>query len=153
MAILNYTTKIDAEKTVTEIQMMLVKAGANSILTEYADDMSGQVTAVSFRMNIDGTFVGFRLPADWQPILYLLQHDNKVPRPLKTSEQAIRVAWRIIKDWVEAQLAIIATKMVKPEQAFLPYMLNANGSTMYEVFASNPQLLLNAAGQEGEVKS
>lgn len=142
MPLLNYTTTIKSEKTVAEIQTMLAKAGANSVLTEYAEDSSGQVVAISFRMNINGVMAGFRLPADWQPVLYLLQHDNKVARGLKTPEQAIRVSWRIIKDWVEAQLAIIETRMVKPEQAFLPYMLNASGQTVYEAFAENPQFLL-----------
>jgi hypothetical protein len=140
MALLNYTTKISADKTVGEIQKALAKAGANSILSEY--NGSGMVTAMSFRMNIKDAQIGFRLPADWKPVLYILQHDRSVPRNLKTEEQAIRVSWRIIKDWVEAQLAIIATQMVKPEQAFLPYMLNAGGSTVYEMFANNPQFLL-----------
>jgi hypothetical protein len=34
MAILNYTTQISAEKTVTEIQAMLAKAKAQAIMTE-----------------------------------------------------------------------------------------------------------------------
>lgn len=139
MPLLNYTTKINTDRTVAEIQKMLVKAGADSILSEYKN---GLVSAVSFRMNINGSPVGFRLPADWQPVFYLLQHDGHVPRGLRTEEQAVRVSWRIIKDWVEAQLAIIATQMVKPEQAFLPYMLNARGETVYEAFANNPHLLL-----------
>lgn len=141
MPLLNYTTKISTDKTIAEIHKMLVKAGADSILNEYAN---GLISAVSFRMNIEGNMAGFRLPADWQPVFYLLQHDGNVARGLRTEEQAIRVAWRIIKDWVEAQLAIIATQMVKPEQAFLPYMLNAQGKTVYEVFADNPQFLLEA---------
>lgn len=140
MPILNYTTGIKADKTVAEITKMLVKAGARSILNDY--DAAGEIIAVSFRMELGGTAVGFRLPADWRPVLYLLQHDPKVGRSLRTEEQAIRVSWRIIKDWVEAQLAIIQSQMVKPEQAFLPYMLNAQNQTVYEVFADNPKFLL-----------
>ncbi|WP_189339127.1 hypothetical protein [Williamsia muralis] len=36
----------------------------------------------------------------------------------QTPEHALRVAWRITKDWVEAQLAIIETQMVTPAQVF-----------------------------------
>lgn len=140
MPLLNYTTKISTTKTLMEIQAMLAKAGASAILSEF--DSNGQVSALSFRMNVNGSQAGFRLPADPKPVLYLISHDPKVPRSLRTDEQASRVAWRIVKDWVEAQLAIIATNMVKPEQAFLPYMLNANNKTVYEVFADNPQFLL-----------
>jgi len=145
MPLLNYTTKINTDRTVAEIHKMLVKVGADSILSEY---QNGLVSAVSFRMNINGQAAGFRLPADWKPVLYLLQHDSNVSRSLKTEEQAVRVSWRIVKDWVEAQLAIIATQMVKPEQAFLPYMLNAQGQTVYEVFENNPQYLLGG-GTDG----
>lgn len=144
MPLLNYSTKISTERTIGEIHKMLVKAGADSILNEYAN---GLISAVSFRMNINGNVAGFRLPADWKPVFYILQHDSNVPRGLRTEEQVVRVSWRIIKDWVEAQLAIIATQMVKPEQAFLPYMLNAGGQTVYEVFAENPQFLLGARTQ------
>lgn len=140
MPLLNYTTSISAEKTVNEVQKALAKAGARSILSDYND--SGEITALSFMMQINETAVSFRLPADWQPVLYILSHDPKVPRNLRTEAQANRVAWRIIKDWVEAQLAIIETRMVKPEQAFLPYMLNARGETVYQAFANNPQFLL-----------
>jgi len=54
MAILNYTTTIDSEKSILEIQK-----------------------------------------------------DPKVPRSKCTDEQALRVSWRIIKDWVKAQMAIV----------------------------------------------
>lgn len=140
MPLLNYTTSIAAEKTVAEIQRALAKSGARSILSDYND--SGEITAMSFTMLIGEQTVGFRLPADWQPVLYIMQHDPKVPQRLCTEEQANKVAWRILKDWVEAQLAIIETRMVKPEQAFLPYMLNASGQTVYQAFANNPQFLL-----------
>lgn len=36
MAILNYTTYIDCEKSISEIQKCLVKHGAHKIVTEYA---------------------------------------------------------------------------------------------------------------------
>jgi hypothetical protein len=140
MPLLNYTTKVNSTKTLMELQSMLAKAGAAAILSEF--DHNGDVSAISFRMDVNGKQIGFRLPADPKPVLYLIQRDPKVPKSLKTEEQAVRVAWRIIKDWVEAQLAIIETNMVKPEQAFLPYMLNANNKTVYEVFADNPQFLL-----------
>ena len=57
-------------------------------------------------------------------------------------EQAERVAWRIVKDWVEAQMAILESEMVKLDEIFLPYMVNDAGQTLYEAYVSN-QLLLN----------
>jgi hypothetical protein len=51
---------------------------------------------------------------------------------LRTLEQALRVSWRILKDWVEAQIAIVETKMVQIEQVFLPYAIMPDGRMLYE---------------------
>ena len=40
--------------------------------------------------------------------------------------QATRVASRILKDWIEAQLALLHTGMVELEEIFLPYMLQGD---------------------------
>jgi hypothetical protein len=47
-----------------------------------------------------------------------------------------------VKDWVEAQLAIIETRMVTTAQVFLPYAVTTNGQTLYEYIGQNTQLLL-----------
>ena len=46
--------------------------------------------------------------------------------------QAERVAWRILKDWVEAQMALLDIGMVRFEEIFLPYIETKNGRTVYE---------------------
>ena len=131
MPLLNYTTGIEVDKTVAEIQKILTKNGANAILVE--NDDTGQIVALSFKVKMEQGDVGFRLPSDWRPVLHILEHDPKVPRPKRTKEQALRVAWRIIKDWVEAQMAIVQTRMVKLDQVFLPYAVAKDGRTFYEV--------------------
>ena len=142
MALLNYTTKIDADKTVGEIAKMLSKNGAQAVLTEY-DEVDSYVTALSFRINVSGQLISFRLPSDWKPVLKVLESDNKVPRSLKHRDQAVRVAWRILKDWVEAQMALVQTRMVSTEQVFLPYAIMNDGKTLGERFADSPKLLLS----------
>ena len=131
MPILNYSTTIDADKTAGEISKMLSLAGAKAVLTEYNQE-DNFVEAISFRMDVDGKDIGFRLPTDWKPVLDILENDKKVPRRMCDREQAVKVAWRIVKDWVEAQLAIIETKMVKPEEVFLPYAIMKNGQTLFD---------------------
>lgn len=132
MPLLNYTTKIDVEKTIGEIQRMLGKAGAMKVMTDYDE---GIVSAISFALKVNGQTIGFRLPCDWRPVLHLMNEDPDVPSKLKENTQAVRVAWRIVKDWVEAQLALVETTMVKTEQVFLPYMVVKNGQTLYEQIA------------------
>lgn len=143
MALLNYTTKIDADKTAGEIARMLSMAGASAVLTEY-DTKDQYVTALSFKMTVGDQSVGFRLPCDWKPVLTILEQDRKVPRNLTNREQAVRVAWRIVKDWVEAQLALIETKMVTTQQVFLPYVVMKDNRTLFETVSENPQFLLGS---------
>jgi hypothetical protein len=142
MPILNYTTSITVEKTVAEIQHKLSRAGAQAVLTEY--DPERVLTAISFRMLCQSdVLLTFRLPAQVDRIYALLQRDPKVGRSLRTREQAARVAWRIIKDWVEAQLAIVEAEQAKMVEVFLPYAQNpATGQTLYEQLAGSNFALL-----------
>src|SRR5204863_1770450 len=132
----NYTTVIDPEKSIAEIQQILVEHGAAAILAEYEN---GNVVAISFHIPVDGKPIAFRLPSDWRPVLKVLgQQKEKQRRSGKRSkiqaneDQARRVAWRIVKDWVEAQLAIIELQMATLDQVFLPYALTKDGRTIYE---------------------
>lgn len=139
MPLLNYTTSIAPHKTVMEIQSLLAKAGATSIMADY--DTNGNVVALSFRISLDGQPLSFRLPTDWHPVHSTLKRQRVSPK-YQTEEQALRVAWRITKDWVEAQLAVIETQMVTTAQVFLPYAVTRTGQTVYEYMANNTQLLL-----------
>jgi hypothetical protein len=130
MAILNYTTSISTEKTAAEIQKALAMAKALAVLCEY--DEKGVMSAMSFRLATNYGVVCFRLPANISGVYKRLTEDNKVPKRLKTRQQAARVAWRIVKDWVEAQLAIVEAGMAEMTEVFLPYAQNKNGQTMYE---------------------
>lgn len=56
-------------------------------------------------------------------------------------EKSEMVAWRIVKDWVEAQMAILESEQVQMDEVFLPYMVNNRGQTIFEVYQSG-QLLL-----------
>jgi hypothetical protein len=128
--LLNYTTKVSIEKTVGEIQKCLASHGAKAVLCEY--DVKGNVIALSFKVQVGHQDIAFRLPSDWRPVLKLLERDRKVPRTFRTQEQALRVSWRIVKDWVEAQMAIVETTMVQLEQVFLSYVITPDGRTLYE---------------------
>ncbi len=139
MAIKNYTTTINVNKTIGEIQELLSKHGATAIITEYDN---GNVTGISFKIITLKGELGIRLPSNTDRVLRVLKNQRKNNNQVKdTFEQANKVAWRIIKDWVAAQMAILETEMVEMEQIFLPYILNNEGKTLYQAFRDN-QLLL-----------
>lgn len=140
MALKNYTTTIDSTKTIGEIQGILAKHGANAIMTEYND---GQVVALSFKIKTLNGEIGVKLPANIDRVLQVLKNQRKRNNQVKdTREQAAKTAWRIIKDWIDVQMAILETEMVEMEEIFLPYVLNKEGQTLYEAFKNN-KLMLN----------
>lgn len=138
MSLLNYSTTIQAAKTVGEIERCLVKHGAREILKNYDDD--GQIEALSFIAKTSERDIPFRLPVNADAVLRILHRQN-IPTRYKDKPQAIRIAWRIVKDWVEAQMAILETEMVKMEQVFLPYIVTDSGATLFEVIEGKHFLL------------
>ena len=138
MPIKNYTTKIPVEKTLGEIHGSLAMHGARKVMFDY-DDL-GKIAAICFSVVTPNGEQGYRLPADVDATYRVLEGQGvRCDR-----EQAARVAWRIVKDWVDAQLAILETEMVSFDEIFLPYMLaDRSGATMYQLYSNN-QLKLEA---------
>lgn len=135
MPLLNYTTKVDAYTTLGAIQGQLVRHGAKKIMQDYDDE--GQIAALSFLIDTPAGPRGIRLPANVDAVYTVLTRQKvKCDR-----EQAERVAWRIVKDWVEAQMAILESEMVQMDEIFLPYMINGQGQTLFQAYRSN-QLML-----------
>ena len=139
MPLLNYTTKVPVVNSVAFIQKVLIKHGASSIIQDF--DKEQQLKAISFKLRLNGKEMAFRLPIDWQATFEVMKQDG-TPARFLTEEHARRVSWRIIKDWVEVQLAVAETKMVTIPQVFLPYAVDPQGRTLYEIVAENPALLL-----------
>lgn len=130
--ILNYTTTVDAFKTVSEIEYILMKHKAKSIMKEYDGET---ITGLSFLIDTGIQQIPVRLPVRIDECLKVLKKEKK-ENPRKqikdTRDQAERVAWRILKDWVEAQMALLDIEMVRFEEIFLPYIETTNGQTIYE---------------------
>ena len=106
MALLNYTTTIEAYKTVSEIEKILVDHGAKSIMKQFDD---GVITSLSFLINTGSNDVPIKLPVRIDDVLLVLTEQKKIhPKAgiKATRDQANRVAWRIMKDWIEAQMAL-----------------------------------------------
>lgn len=129
MALLNYTTQIAADKTAMEIQTMLSKAGALAIMMEYDN---GIASGLTFKIGTNSGPVSYQLPCNISQVLLVLKREPKVPRRLVTPEQAARVGWRILKDWVEAQLAFIQLGQVSLDQVLLSFAITPGGKTVYE---------------------
>lgn len=129
----NYTTSISPDKTATEIIGLLALHGASRI--QLLTDGHGAITGIIFGLVRGDTDLGFRLPIQVESTYIKMCDDSrggKIPPRFANKEQAERTAWRIMKDWVDAQIALIDTGMVRTEEVFLPYLLTTPGRTLFE---------------------
>lgn len=132
MAILNYTTTIDAFKTVSEIEYILMKHQAKSIQKDYEN---GRIVSLSFVVDNGRMLFPVRMPAKVERCYQSLKKERaKSPNKqiIVTMEQAEKVSWRILKDWVEAQMALLDIEIAKMEEIFMPYIVDRSGQTLFE---------------------
>ncbi len=149
--LLDYTTSVPVSRTVAQVQAILVEHGARAVMMEYDD--RGRITALAFNIKMPNGDLPIRLPIDAAATLRVLQRqaDNReIPGRYAKEEHAYRVAWRIIKDWVEAQMSLLETEMVKMEEIFLPYVITPGGQTVYQVMVEKHFLLGPGEGDKGE---
>ena len=135
MPILNYTTSIDVSKTMGEIQGALARRGVTRISTMFDD--AGVAAGLGFTMKTDFGPRDFELPVRTSGVLAAMKADAKVSRTQCTPEQAAKVAWRIAKDWLEAQSALIDAQLATLDEVMLPYLIDGNsGKTLYAAWRS-----------------
>lgn len=118
-----------------EIEKILARMGASHIYKMYDE---GVPRALAFKVFIKGQEVGFKLPMNEDKLLQVFktQVSNKqLPRKYwEDTEQARRTGWRIIKDWIDSQMALLEIELVKIEEIFLPYMYDAEkDKTLFEI--------------------
>lgn len=151
MPILNYTTEIAVSKTMGEIQGALARRGIRSISTLYDD---GTPAGLAFTMRTDYGYRDFELPVRTAGVLAAMKGDAKVPRAKCTTEQAARVAWRIAKDWLEAQSALIDAGLASLDEVMFPYMVasfdGGRAVTMFDVFRDK-QIALTTGEADQEI--
>ena len=129
-----------------EIHELLRLHNCRGIATRYGPD--GAVTALAFTLATPFGERSYRLPANTDGVYRALPAAKSagklpgLPWHRIARDQAARVSWRILKDWVEAQMALIDTGMVQMQEVFLPYMLaDKEGRTVYEIMEGGRFLL------------
>jgi hypothetical protein len=113
-------------------------SGRAQISYEYGDN--GKVHGVDFAITVHDHRIRVKLPARIEQAQAVLkrQWDDGLISHKRGREstygddQAYRVAWRNILDWVQAQMALLEIGMAKIEEVFLPYMQDRDGVTLFE---------------------
>lgn len=142
MTIRNYTTQISVDKTIMEIEQIILKFGAKGIYKEYT---GSKITGLMFYLERDGQKIPFKIPFSIEKsrrVIMQAVEEKKLPKkyydePLRT-EQGERVTWRIIKDWIDSQLSLLEINFADAVEILLPYAYNPiENKTMYQKFMEN----------------
>lgn len=128
----NYTSNVEPEDSVARIEAMLVEVGASHISKEYSGNR--EIQGISFMIKnpaAEGK-LAFRIPAHigkvrgvldrQQPAKGKLNKDQAARRTQRLNDQSRRTAWKLVHDWVELQLAMIAMEQAELMEVFLPYL-------------------------------
>lgn len=149
MPLLDYTTSVPVARTVAQVQAKLVEHGARAVMMEYDD--RGRIKSLAFNVEMPNGELPIRVPIDAAATLRVLQRqadNHEIPARYAREEQAYRVAWRIIKDWIESQMSLLETEMVKMQEIFLPYVITPGGQTIFKVMEGKGFLLGEGKGDD-----
>lgn len=123
-----------------DIQKTLATHKVEQISFSYEKGGNGRIEGIEFSIDINGAVYPFRLPARIKNVELVMYGNRRLTQAQK--DQAYRTAWANLRDWISAQMAMIDTGMVKPEEVFLPYMIEHSGNrTFFEAMTENQFLL------------
>lgn len=149
---LNYTTKVPVTQSVVECQSILAAAGASSAQVHFED---GQPVGLGFSLKTPHGIRNFTLPVNidgMQRVLVQAESDGdfsslkKKQGAFSNREHAAKVAWRVVKDWLEANLALIAAQMATIDEVMLPYLHVDEDRTLWQAYRDREQAALEAGG-------
>ncbi len=142
------TTQITPEKTAMEVVLLLAKAGAGQVVTQYENR---ELVGLRWTMDVNSQTVPFSMPARVEPVFEIFQKRrnswDRRSNAKRDQDKAKRVAWRLILRWTQSQLAMIETGMVKTEEVFMPYIEVAPGLTMFDQLVEMKFKALSAPGE------
>lgn len=144
---LNYTTQVAAEKSAVECLGILGRSGASAVSLTYADR---KPTGLQFAIDTPAGPKTFAVPVNITGVQKCLgdaySRGGIAPR-FTGPIQAERVAWRILKDWLEAQVALIDAQMASLDQVMLPYLRVDPDHTLYEAYLERETVAALEAGR------
>jgi hypothetical protein len=135
---------------------MLADAGAASVAVHYENR---EPAGLSFRLDTPHGPRAFDLPVNVggaHAVIMAMLRDNppKLTRPalakLATRKHAADVAWRVARDWLEAQLALVAAGMATVTEVMLPYLLVDGERTLWRAYRAREQAAIEAGGRDAE---
>lgn len=139
----NYTSQVQADRSIQHIEKCLVKHGVKSLMRMYDNK---KLSGIAFIISVNGKDIPFKMPARIDRIEKQMRKAVLRPRDgtmERIGEQAERTAWRLLSDWIDIQMSLIELDQVELIEVFLPYMYDVSkDETFYEKMKSSGFTLL-----------
>lgn len=141
--------KSTTNNTFAKIEKILAENNARMIQFDF--DSDGKKDCITFSLQIGDQLRGFRLPAMVENVTQILYGNRRrggnsygptLEITQSQKDQAYKTAWANIRDWLDANMALVKTRQVQMDQVFLPYMVNNSGGTLYDNYLGNTALYL-----------
>jgi hypothetical protein len=130
----NYTSGSPVDRSISFIERRLVEAGATQIAKSYGK--GGSLVGVTFSMpGFNGKPAIVQLPANVDQcerafLAEVKRHRKGTAEKIRL--QAERTAWKLLADWVDVQVSMIALQQAEPLEIFLPYLYDSKlDQTLY----------------------
>lgn len=146
---LNYTTTIEGEKTALDCVTMLMRFGAKNVALSVGEEKLpdgldftivlpwGVTRSYSMPVNVAGT----------EKALARAARAGKIRSGFSNPAQAHRTAWRVLKDWLEVNLALIEAGAVELERVMLPYMRVSPTQDVYGAWVEDEMRQIEAGNK------
>jgi hypothetical protein len=153
MGTLNYSTGVASSVTAAEMSKLLSAHGASRVTVVFEPGASGRHIGLEFTLPTPHGPRVFALPIDVDAVHRLLEKQAKgkvIRKGFSNAEQAERTAWRVAKNWLAAQLAIIEAQMATLDEVMLPYLLGDDGRTLYAAYREHEDATLAITTGDGQ---
>jgi hypothetical protein len=152
MNVKNYTSTVEASRSMARIEEMLVEIGASNINKRYENKICSGITFLYFDQEL-GQTLAFNLKAQVEQVFEILWKDVKRPAPNtkeNLKQQANRTAWKVLSDWTEIQCTMILLGQAKPLQMFLPFVydMKENETLFDKIMSGKAQFMLPGSTTE-----
>lgn len=137
-----YSTKVTPEASLAEVATLLRKYGAQRFEQVWE---AGRTRAIRFNLPVPEAEFGF-MSVLLEPKIDTLRTKLFERHKIDDEEQVERVAWRQLKGILEGILLAIDTGMFSAPELFLGMAETKTGSTLWEAFLTEPELLLIGPG-------
>lgn len=123
MKIRNYTSEVPVERSISNIETLLVAAGASHIAKVYDDQK--EISGFIFQLAVDLMPATFKLPVNAKAVLKIFEAEAPRTKSVVLWPQAKRTAWKLLHEWVHLQITMIQLGQAEAVQLFLPYAYDA----------------------------